>query len=229
MIEYRHAMNRTITVIPAYEPDRTLLELTARITAAGLEPLIVDDGSSEPVADIPGTTVLRHETNRGKGAALKTAFRWLIENRPHGATVVTADADGQHRLEDILAIAHSAAEHPDAMTLGCRKFTGHGVPFRSRLGNLWTCGEFRLLTGCYVTDTQSGLRGFSAELLPELMAVPGERYEYEIGVLVKMAKAGKVRELPIETVYLEGNRTSHFRPLIDTFRTQSALFRAAFA
>ena len=103
-----------------------------------------------------------------------------------------------------------------------------GVPFRSRLGNLWTIAEFRLLTGRTVHDTQTGLRGIPFELLPGLLNLPGERYDYEIAMLVSAAlSAGGCREIPIETVYERGNRTSHFRPLADTVSTQRALFRAA--
>jgi len=223
-------------VIPAYEPSDALVPLLRELAPHFKAALTVDDGSRESVrafaeaASVPGVTVLRHAANRGKGAALKTAFAEIVSRHP-GCGAVTADADGQHLAKDVIAVAEAlcAENGPEGggrMVIGARRFTGRGVPFRSRLGNLWTVGEFRLLTGRRVSDTQSGLRGIPAGTLPALMGIPGERYEYEIAVLVAMAKAGRIVEVPVSTVYAAGNATSHYRPLADTWRTQKSLFSA---
>lgn len=223
-------MRDLTVIIPAYDPDETLVGIVRELADAFPRILVVDDGSDSgrnvfDAVRALGATVLVHPQNRGKGAALKTAFRHVLERLPEAAGAVTVDADGQHLAKDVRRVA--AAAEPGILTLGARSFAG-AVPFRSRLGNLWTRGEFRLLTGATVSDTQSGLRALPRELLEEALAVPGERYEYEIAALVAFAKRGCVKELPITTVYAPGNPTSHYRPLADTVRTQRALLTAAF-
>lgn len=221
-------MNDFTALIPAYEPSMALAELIRGLLPHFRRVLVVDDGSRtagavfDELAGMPAVTLLRHAVNRGKGAALRTGFAHLQEDGRQ--VVVTVDADGQHLPEDALRVAE--ATRPGFMTLGTRTFRGD-IPFRSRLGNLWTRGEFRLLTGRSVADTQSGLRGFPADLLPELLKIPGDRYEYEIASLVRLAKSGRVKTVPITTVYEPGNPTSHYRAFRDTLLTQSALIRAA--
>lgn len=226
-------MQQIILTIPAYEPAPCLPELVKGVLPHVKGCLIVDDGSCradgvfDELRGLAGVTVLRHSQNRGKGAALKTAFAEIIRRFPTALGTVTADADGQHMPADILRVAESLAAHPEQLSLGVRDF-GTGVPFRSRLGNLWTIAEFRLLTGRTVRDTQTGLRGIPLSLLPRLLEIPGNRYDYEIRMLVQAAvHFGDIVQLPISTVYDEGNRTSHFRPFVDTLKTQGALFAAA--
>lgn len=179
-------------------------------------------------AALPGVRLIRHAANRGKGAALKTAFAEILRAFPDAAGVVTADADGQHLPEDIRRVAAASAAHADRVTLGVRSFGGRSVPFRSRLGNLWTCGEFFLLTGIWIRDTQTGLRGIPRARLPRFAALAGDRYDYEARMLVAAAKLPQPPvQVPITTVYENGNGTSHYRPLADTFSTQAALIRAA--
>ena len=226
-------MDLPIAIIPAYEPDERLPRLISRLQPDFGAFVVVNDGSRttgrvfDALRDRNGVTVLDHDENRGKGAALKTAFAEVLRRFPGVPGVVTADADGQHLPEDIVRVARALAAEPGRLVLGVRKF-GAGIPFRSRLGNLWTRGEFRLLTGHSVRDTQSGLRGIPRELLPALLEIPGDRYDYEIRMLVRAVRApGGIVQLPISTVYERGNATSHFRPLADTFSTQRALFAEA--
>jgi dolichol-phosphate mannosyltransferase len=228
-------MKDIVVVIPAYEPSETLIRLVRALRSNFRHIVVVDDGSAPSCAvfpalrDIGGITLLRHETNRGKGAALKTAFAHVLAHIPEAVGVVTADADGQHVLEDIRKVAAEASRHPDRLTLGVRSFSGD-IPFRSRFGNIWTRIEFRLLTGVSVQDTQTGLRGIPASWLPDLLAIEGDRYEYEIRMLVYGSRAKrKPAGIPISTVYLDGNSASHFRPFKDTLRTQTALISAAFS
>ena len=220
-------------VIPAFAPDSTLVGLVRELAAVFPRIIVVDDGSAagrevfDRLEESPATTVLRHAVNRGKGAALKTAMKYVLERAPEISGIVTVDADGQHLCADAERVASAAVENPDRLILGVRDF-GRGVPFRSRFGNLWTRAEFRLLTGAAVGDTQSGLRALPRSLLSVALAIAGERYEYEIRELVHFARAGRVKEIPISTVYAPGNPTSHYRVLRDTWLTQSALFAAAF-
>lgn len=187
--------------------------------------VVVNDGSTRGLETLSAVEplvekVLVHPVNRGKGAALKTAFDYL------GAVdVVTADSDGQHTLEDIVKVAEALKTQREGLVLGVRAFAGK-VPFRSRFGNWWTRIFFFLLTGLYVRDTQTGLRGIPAPLVSRVRSLEGERYEYEMVMLADAKRhAVKPVQIPIETIYFNDNAESHFSPLKDTIRIYRALFR----
>lgn len=227
-------MNDIAIVIPAYEPDDSLVSLLERLRTGFTRIVVVDDGSKRAagtfaqVEKMPGITLLRHESNKGKGAALKTAFKKIFTDFPEIDGVVTADADGQHLPEDILKVAEATKANQDRYTLGVRAFSGN-VPLRSRFGNAWSRYFFFLLTGVMVYDTQTGLRGIPRALLPDATAIPGDRYEYEMRMLVAAARnRHKPVQVPIKTVYLNENKSSHFNPIRDSLKTQMALLHAAF-
>ena len=213
-----------IVVIPAYQPDEKLLKTVAELrqkTAYTL--IVVDDGSSpdrQPIFDKleHDVTVLHHEVNRGKGAAMKTAFAYIQEHFPGDEGIVTVDADGQHLVPDIVRVSEDWAAHPDALVLGSRRFTGN-VPFKSRAGNAITRQVFRASTGVKVFDTQTGLRAFAVSRVPMMLEMHGDRYEYEINVLLYATRHRvPIREVPIETVYIEENASSHCHPVRDAWR-----------
>ena len=222
-------------LIPAYEPDEKLVELIARLRGDFAHLVVVDDGSVGEGArkvfarirdDVD--VLLVHEVNRGKGAALRTGFAWVRDHLPEVVAVVTADSDGQHTPKDIARVAEAAVDYPDGLVLGVREFTGT-VPFRSRFGNTWTRILFRLVTGLPIRDTQTGLRAIPRGLFDRMLAIGGDRYEYEIRMLVDARRhAARPLQLSIETVYIDANRASHFHPLRDTVLTQWALFSAWF-
>lgn len=212
-----------LILIPAYEPDLRLVDLirALRATAPTASILVVDDGSGcgfdgvFEVAASSGAEVLRFSQNRGKGAALKSGFAWASEHRP-GEPVVCADCDGQHAPTDILKVADAVAAK--TMVLGGRRFTGR-VPARSRFGNAVSRHAFGLVTGVTVHDTQTGLRAYPADLIPWLLRVPGDRFEYEANLLFEARSGGvRVSEITIETIYLNENASSHFRPVRDSAR-----------
>ena len=218
-----------LVLIPAYEPDTRLLSLVDALRAADphVHLLVVDDGSGPASAAVlaaareRGCVVLTHPVNRGKGAALRTGFAYVLAHAP-GADVVCADSDGQHTPADVLRVAGRVAAG-DPLVLGARGFTGP-VPLRSRLGNAATRLLFRSATGSRVSDTQTGLRGYAAGLLPWLLTVPGDRFEYEMTALLEATRRGiPVTEVPIDTVYLAGNASSHFRPVVDSARVYAPL------
>jgi glycosyltransferase involved in cell wall biosynthesis len=219
-------------VIPAWEPESTLVDLVAALSASGLGVvLILDDGSSaatQPVFDaLRGFNVrlLRHAMNLGKGRALKTGFNCILCDYPEITGVVTADADGQHTAEDILRVAAALASSGNKPVLGSRSF-GPEVPLRSKLGNVLTRYIFSFVTGSKLSDTQTGLRGLPISVLPELMVLDGERYEYEMTVLAHLCREGdRPTEVPIATVYIENNRSSHFNPIRDSMRIYFVLAR----
>lgn len=209
-------------LIPAFEPNENMLVLLSKlIHQTDQRIVVVDDGSGDTYrplfdkAEEMGCTVLRHPENKGKGEALKTGFRWILEHDEQEG-VVCADCDGQHSCEDIDKIARTVRENPGDVVLGARKFTGN-VPLRSRMGNTITRYAFSLATGCMIRDTQTGLRGYSADLLPWLCRVGGSRFEYEIRVLLEAQKEGYTcQEIPIETIY-ERSPVSHFRTVVDAY------------
>ncbi|WP_433615740.1 glycosyltransferase [Dactylosporangium sp. CA-139114] len=221
-----------LILIPAYEPDDRLTRLLEdlRRDAVDADVVVVDDGSGPAYRAVfaaarqLGATVLTHPANRGKGAALKTGFRHAAARA--APVVVCADADGQHRPRDILAVA-DAVRRTGRTVLGVRRFTGP-VPARSRIGNAVTRTVYTALTGRRVADTQTGLRGYPPGLLGWLQTVPGERFEYEMRALLLAARAGHpIEQVPIATVYLEGNASSHFRPVADSLRVYAPLLRFA--
>jgi len=212
-----------IILIPAYEPNTRLLNLIHDLKdTCDCEIVVVNDGSGQGYQHIfdtvstLGCTVLIHEKNRGKGAALKTGFHYIQETKENTG-VVTADCDGQHLPKDILNIAEAVKNHKNALVLGTRRFSGK-VPYRSKLGNSVTRTVFSFVSGAKVYDTQTGLRGFSIEMLPWLCEIPGERFEYEMNMLLEAVPAGySFYEMDIDTVYLEQNKSSHFHFLKDSF------------
>lgn len=216
-----------IVLVPVYQPGEQLHTLLSDLRAAapGLGVVVVDDGSSPALRRPEGVTLLRHATNRGKGAALKTGFRYAAEHHP-GEVVVCADADGQHSVADILSVADHAGR-TGRTVLGVRRFAA-GVPLRSKVGNTVTQVLFRAATGRPVRDTQTGLRAYPADLLGWLLSVPGERFEYEMNVLLAAARAGHpMDEIVITTTYLDDNASSHFGALSDSARIYWPLLRHA--
>ena len=185
--------------------------------------VIVNDGSDADRMPLFGrlagaATVLHHEVNRGKGAALKTALRYIQAHSDRAEGVITVDADGQHLVEDIVRVSEDWAAHPNALVLGSRQFTGR-VPFKSRAGNAITRFVFHISTGVKVFDTQTGLRAFSVGRIPMMLNMRGDRYEYEINVLLYATRHRvPIREVWIETVYIDDNASSHFHPVRDAWR-----------
>lgn len=227
------AMADLAALIPVWQPEASLPALVSALVEAGFSAIIVvDDGSSaqyqtllDAIAEYPEIHLIRHAVNMGKGRVLKTGMNYFLNTFPDFRGIVTADADGQHTCEDILAAAMAFDRSPRRMILGARQFSAQ-VPLRSRFGNLLTRKVFGFLTGRKVSDTQSGLRVIPTALIPELLTLPGERYEYEMTMLTHVCRVGQPPlEVPIQTVYLDGNRTSHFDPIRDSMRIYFILFR----
>ena len=218
-------------VIPAYEPDYNLIKLIQKIQSkSDFHIIVIDDGSSSKCQIVfeqaeQYATVLRHQVNQGKGQALKTAFTFIQALKLYG-TVVTADADGQHKVWDIFRVASKASENPNQLILGARAFTGK-VPLRSSFGNSLTRSLFKLQTGVGVSDTQTGLRAFTTNMIPFMLKVEGQRYEYEMNMLLKASKEYPILEVPIETVYINDNEGSHFRPVRDGLMIYKNIFKFA--
>jgi len=222
-----------VIAIPAFQPERCLLDLLFDLRDHTDAPIVVvDDGSRQDCWEIfeeaellSGVVVLHHAVNLGKGAALKTAFNHVLCEWPEAAGVVTADADGQHLTEDILAVAARLEAEGDALVLGARHF-GEGVPLRSQLGNRITKSVMRVVAGQQLNDTQTGLRGLPPILLPYMLRILANGYDFELDMLL-VCKHRNIRivEEPIQTVYIAENRSSHFNPLTDSLKIYFTLLR----
>lgn len=218
-------------IVPSLNPDEKLLTVVDGLLQHGFTDIIlVNDGSSpenlhyfETAAAHPGVHLLHHETNRGKGAALKTAFSWFLKERPDSAGVVTVDGDNQHHPEDTRACALHMLESGH-FTLGVRDFSHPDVPFRSRSGNRITTTVFKILVGMRLSDTQTGLRAIPRADLEILNQVAGDRFEYETNMLLAI-KENRIPfdEVKIRTVYIEENKSSHFHPIRDSWRIYKLL------
>lgn len=213
-------------IIPSLNPDEKLLNTIKDLEQSGFDDIVVvNDGSGaeylgifETISKNPICTVLTHEVNKGKGAALKTALNFFSKNRSGRDGVVTIDADGQHLIKDIIACVEQM-KSTGAVVLGCRDFSLASVPSRSRFGNRTTSLVFLLLCGLKISDTQTGLRAIPAEYIPELIPVKGDRYEYETNMLLEFKKQCiPYSECDIDTVYIDDNSSSHFRPIVDSLR-----------
>ena len=205
--------------------------LTRELRENDLDVLLVDDGGQEAFAHIfeacrkLGAEVAVHAVNMGKGRALKTGINAAMLKWPDMAGIVTADADGQHTPKDILRLIDALHEHPDKLVLGSRAFTGN-VPKKSLWGNKITRNVYRLVSGIKVGDTQTGLRALPVSSLPAMARIDGERYEYEMNVLLKLRDMGLgVFEVPIETIYINDNAGSHFNPVRDAIKIYMVIFK----
>lgn len=224
-----------VVLIPAFEPDKTLLRVVEQLICqmpqrALPKVVIVNDGSSESTAALfeaigrlPGVKILNHTENQGKGAALKTGFRFVLDCLPAARIVVTADADGQHLPSDIIAVGERALREQEVV-LGVREFPAD-IPFRSRLGNLLTRYLIGLIFRATIKDTQTGLRGIPRHELLDLTSIEVNRYDFEFEALIRLIRKRAPIQLPITTIYEPGNPSSHFNPFLDSARIYAVFAR----
>ena len=227
------AARRIPVLIPAFKPGAALGELVAGLLKLGVESIIVVDDGSGPefaarfsaAAALPGVRLVRHAVNLGKGAALKTGMNCALVHFPDCLGVVTADADGQHHPGDVLRVSQRLRETCHALVLGVRTFDS-GVPWKRRVGNTLTRGLMRLIVGQKLADTQTGLRGVPASLIPHLLRTPTSGYEFELDMLMACKHQGcPVVQVPIRTIYSDNAADSHFHPIGDSMRIYFLLFR----
>ena len=213
-------------VIPSYQPNELLINLCTEFKSLNLNNvIIIDDGSQEEYQDIFKKVqdnfnykVLRHDKNKGKGRALKTAFNYIINNT-NSIGCVTADSDGQHIPKDIIKCIEALRKNPDSLILGYRDFSLPNVPNKSRLGNTITRKIFSYLCGIKIKDTQTGLRGIPTKFMKELLNVDGERFEFETNMLIECKNHINIVEIPIQTIYdSKKDHKTHFNPVKDSIK-----------
>ena len=219
-------------IIPAYEPDDRLITLLKTLKKASISPIIlINDGSghayqkifelSKSLSDV----ILVHKKNRGKGAALKTGFRYVLNHYPKCIGVITVDSDGQHSVDCIIKIMKQMTKKTDTFILGVRNFDLKRIPWRSRLGNRMTRLLLYYLTGEKIRDTQTGLRGIPRSFLQNCLALSGNRFEFEAQMLLVAIEKRHLIEVPIKTIYDSvQNHQTHFNPLVDSIKIYKSLF-----
>ncbi len=222
---------KIVLVIPCHRPSPELPGIVSGVLGHENGPqavVVVDDGNGpvaapilKELADIPGVTLLRHAVNMGVGAALKTGSRYVLQTWPDAHGVVSADADGQHAAGDIVRVIETLRQKTGCVVLGVRRF--QVAPLRSRFGNVLTAMLFRLLAHRRLSDTQTGLRGWPIEACARNVCLAPNGFEYLLECL--LAAREPFVEVPIQTIYLDGNRSSHFNPVLDSLRIYFVLLR----
>lgn len=217
-------MDKIYAIIPSYDPDIAIMEafiVELRRTFDNI--IIVNDGSNSKYDAFfeaykrDGIVVLNHKVNQGKGRAMKSAFNYLLDHHPDFEACVSADCDGQHAVKDIKNVGLLARKNPNNLILGVRDFDHGDVPAKSRFGNKMTRGVFKIFIGLDITDTQTGLRGFSKKMCEVFLGVIGERYEFESNMLIECKNMDiTIQETTIDTIYINKNQTSHFNPIRDS-------------
>ncbi len=234
--EYMENNNKTVIIIPSYEPPFVFTEYVSELVEnENVEVIVINDGSGAEfervytkLKEIKKCTVLSYEVNKGKGHALKVALDYCKKNYSSEDNFVTADCDGQHLVKDVLNCADYADKNKSCLILGCRNFDLPQVPQRSRMGNVSTRRMFSYLYGIKVSDTQTGLRAFNYSLIDKLLAIKGERFEYEMNMLIQLPRQNvDFIEVEIETVYEKKqedvNTRSHFKTFRDSFKVWGVL------
>ena len=226
-------LDNIVFLIPSLNPDDKFPTYVRGLIEAGAKNvLLVDDGSKEELKhffnelkDLKEVTILTHEVNKGKGRALKTAFKYILDNMKTIKAVVTADSDGQHAIDDTINTGLKVLETGDVV-FGTRNFNEENVPFKSRKGNKITTTVFKMLYGKTVNDTQTGLRGLPIDFIEDCLEIYGERFEYEIGMLIKIVEDKRnIIELPIKTIYFDSNKETHFNPFKDSIKIYKVMFK----
>lgn len=223
-------------LIPAYKPTPAVVELVTELQALDSGKriaayVVVNDGSGDAfsslfdqLATLPRVTVLPHAVNLGKGAALKGGMNHILTRMPEIQGIVTADADGQHAPENVMMVVRELAARPGRVVLGVREFDPN-TPLRSAFGNRLTRLVFRAFTGVAVNDTQTGLRGLPADFCARCLRIPLNGYDFELEALILAGRQSRIVEVPIRTIYIDGNKSSHFNPIRDSLRIYFVFLR----
>lgn len=220
--------SRVAVVIPVYNHQGKVAEVIREALKLHLPLFVIDDGSTDStynrIKDISHVTVIRHDTNRGKGAAILTGF---AAAQPSADWVITLDADGQHQPENARNLIRAVPHGERPIIVGLREGMDHShVPWSSRFGRKFSNFWVRASGGPKIRDTQSGFRLYP---LPEAMHlnVRARRFQFEVEILVKAIWQGiPVLETPVHVMYEPKNeRVSHYRGFVDFCRNSNTFSR----
>lgn len=228
---------RIAAIVPSLNPNANTIKFINDLIEVGFDKIIViNDGSDnkydkyfDEIQNKEECFIVKHNINQGKGRSIKTGMNYFLNNFSDYDGVVTADSDGQHTALDTFNIAQNIYEHQDSLILGTRNFDYSRVPFKSKFGNKCTTFIMKMLYGKKINDTQTGLRGIPTLLIPDFLSISGERYDYEINVLIAAIREKiKIVEVEIETIYEENNIGSHFNPITDSLKIYKIIFGTFF-
>ncbi len=220
-----------IALIPSYNPDNILIEYIEDLYKNGFKKiLIIDDGSKdkqifEKIKKLDYCIVLTHQINLGKGAAIKTGFRYYNRNLKEKYNgIITLDDDKQHSIIDALKL--SKFNDLNSLILGVRNFNLKNIPFKSRMGNKITSFMFKLFYKKKISDTQTGLRIYPNKLIEKLSYLDGNGFDFETNVLIYCIKKKiNITEISISTIYINNNKSSRFKPFNDSIKIYKQFFR----
>lgn len=211
-------------LIPAYNEEKTIAAVLREVRPFAAEIVVVDDGSTDGTAAAvreSGATVLRHETNRGKGAALRTGFHYLAGGGFDA--VLTMDSDLQHKADEAVHLIETMGERGADLVIGERTGLARHTRFLRRFGNLCTNFWVGVVAGLDLPDTQSGFRLLSKRFL-SVVRLESDGYEIETEMILKAARLGlTIASVPIEVNYMDGTATSKMRALPATARVIKVL------
>jgi glycosyltransferase involved in cell wall biosynthesis len=208
-------------VIPVYNAKDTVKSVAMECRSRIPQVLVVDDGSTDTDVEAlfsgSDIRVLRHEENRGKGAAIRSALRYVKERG--GRFMITVDADGQHYPRDLEKFIPLLQDDDTAIVIGCRRFEGENIPRASSFGRKFSNFWLRVEAGISIDDCQSGFRAYPVEHLSQLK-LSGSRFDLEAEILARAIWAGlSLRTVPIDVWYPEPRlRITRFRPVVDNLR-----------
>lgn len=212
-----------VVIIPAYNPDEKLIQVIKDLEQNEyVNIVVVNDGSNdiqifERIKN--KAIIIKHETNQGQGRAVKTGIRYVLDNCKNIRGIITMDADGQHRVEDLNNLYKEFSKNDDVIILGSRDFLKKNVPLRSKIGNIIISKMLAKKTNVYVKDTQTGMRIIPEKYLKQFEEIKGERFEFAICSIIYFIKNNvPFKELPIQSVYIDGNSSSHYKPIRDSIK-----------
>lgn len=213
-------------IIPAYNPDKTLSDIVHQLLDLEFKYIVViDDGSDRDREFLPfygKAYIITHNINCGKGIAIKSGMELCLQKFPNIFGVITVDADGQHSTKDIERIYNEFKKNKDSVILGSRNFNKKNIPLRSKFGNNEINKIFKNKTGIFLNDTQTGLRAIPKQYIEDLINLEGNRYEYEMNMLLYFVKNNiSIKEVPIEVIYK--NKHSHFKMFNDSIQIYKAI------
>lgn len=223
-----------IALIPTYKPTKEFLKLLQNLSQNNFNIIVVNDGSGKEYEEIfmqaeKYARVISYEINKGKGAAIKVGLEYIKNSLKSTYIVITMDCDGQHTVADANKLYEEALKDKNSLIIG-KRIRNEKTPIKSKIGNGITRFIYRILTRTDIYDTQTGLRAFQGNLTDFLLAIEGKRYEYEMNVLLECSKNNiKVKEVEIETIYIDNNSNSHFKPFKDSIQIYKQILKFSFS
>jgi len=215
----RSPSGTVIALIPAFNEAARVAAVVTKTRPHVSEVVVVDDGSADKTAEVArcaGATVLRHEQNRGKGAAIITALNYFASSDAEFG--VFLDADGQHDPDEVPKFVEAARCEGAAIVVGTRMSETRDMPLVRRWTNQFTSWITSKMARHEIADSQCGYRLVRRDVVKDLKLMTA-RFETETEMLIQAGRAGhKIVSVPVRTIYGGEARASHIHPWRDTVR-----------